>query len=95
MAAREDLDLGLRRRIAHLQRREPIELRGIDAERAGELAAAIDRRDELDVVGDVEDRFEGIVVEDEPERGGVVSINQQCQLFVAAHLVEPCSGERG
>ena len=42
----------LRRRVVHLQRREAVELGGVDAERAGELVAAVDRGDELHVVGD-------------------------------------------
>ena len=54
MFSREQFDLFFRRQVIHLQRREPVKLRGINAERAAELTPAVHGCDELHVVRNVQ-----------------------------------------
>src|SRR5262245_7504135 len=56
MPCDEQLLLFFGRWIIHLQRRESIELRRVDPERAGKFGSAVDRGDELNVVRDLDER---------------------------------------
>src|SRR6266511_96132 len=87
VALAEEFDLLVGGHVRHLQRREAVELGGVDAEGAAELAAAIDRRDELDVVGDqdelVVDRIEDLAGRVQRWHEGVAGA-----LLAAVELVE-------